>query len=471
MSFRTRLVLAAAYLLTAVVVALEIPLALNVDRRADSEFQSDVLGNAAILAARASDLVAAANGTAAARRQTLTPLRELVAGTPRAESERILVTDVQGRVLVDSDGLASAGTVYATTARPEFRVALFEGRIDFRRRASESLGEELLLVTVPVVDRERVVGTIRVSSPTGAIEARVHRSWLRLALIGLAVIAAGLALAWFLAASVARPLERLRAAASSLGKGNLDARAPAEGPKELREVARSFNDMARGLGANLSAQRDFLANASHQLRTPLTGVKLRLEALEEQGGHAAAQAAKAGAELDRLSALVDDLLELARASSVDSTGRTVDLAGAAREAVVRWSEPAQQAGQRLRLVRDDRAPVWADTADLAHILDNLIENALRYCQPGSEVAVESGAEDSSAWLVVADDGPGIPTEDRARIFERFYRGANGRKAGPGTGLGLAIVAELAGRWGGEVRLLDGPGTRVEASFPVLPTNS
>jgi two-component system, OmpR family, sensor kinase len=270
---------------------------------------------------------------------------------------------------------------------------------------------------------------------------------------------------------LARPLERLRTAASALGKGDLDARAPPEGPKELREVARSFNDMARGLGANLSAQRDFLANASHQLRTPVTGVKLRLEALEEEGGRVAAQAAKAGAELDRLSALVDDLLDLARASSVDSTGRTVDLAGAAREAVLRWSEPAQQTGKRVRLARDDLASVWADSADLAHILDNLIENALRYCPPGTEVAVESWAEDSRAWLVVADDGPGIPAEDRTRIFERFYRGANGRKTGPGTGLGLAIVAELAGRWGGEVRLLAGPGTRVEASFPVSPTDS
>jgi hypothetical protein len=168
-SFRTRLVLAAAYLLTAVVVALEIPLALNVDRRADSEFQSDVLGNAAILAARASDLVAAANGTAAARRQALTPLRELVAETTTMESERIVVTDARGRVLADSEGLASAGTGYATTERPEFRVALSEGRIDFRRRASESLGEELLLVTVPS-------STARRSSAQSASRARPEQS-------------------------------------------------------------------------------------------------------------------------------------------------------------------------------------------------------------------------------------------------------------------------------------------------------
>jgi signal transduction histidine kinase len=470
-SLRTRLVLAAAYLLAAVVVALEVPLALNVDRRADSEFQSGVLGNAAILAARSADLVAEANTPVPTRQRTLARLRMLVAESTRTASERILVTDVDGRVLADSDRLAASGTLYATAERAEFGVALFQGRIDFRRRQSESLGEELLLVTVPVVDRQRVVGAIRVSAPTGDVEESVRESWLRPALIGLAVIVAGLGLAWVLAGSLARPLERLRTAASALGRGHLEARAPDDGPTEVRAVAGTFNEMARTLAANLSAQRDFLANASHQLRTPLTGLKLRLEALEEEDGPVGSQAAKATAELDRLSALVDDLLELARASSVDTTGRAVDLSSAAREAVLRWNEPAEKAEKLLRLARADAAPVWADSADLAHILDNLIENTIRYGPPGSEVAVAAVAEDSHGKLVVTDDGPGIDAPDRARIFERFYRGAGGRQAGPGTGLGLAIVAELAGRWGGEVRLLEGPGTRVETSFPLSPTVS
>jgi signal transduction histidine kinase len=463
-SFRTRLVLASAYLLAAVVVALEVPLAVNVERRAASEFQSGVLGNAAILAARSSDLVAEANAASVRR------LERLVGETTQSGSERILVTDARGRVLADSDTAAARGAPYATAERPEFGVALFQGRIDVRRRFSDTLDEELLLVTVPVVDSQRVVGAIRVSAPTGAVQASVHRSWLRLALIGAAVFAAGLVLAWFLATSFARSLEGVRDAASALGRGDLGARAPAEGPKELRAVAGAFNNMASTLVANLAAQRDFLANASHQLRTPLTGLKLRLEALREQGGETGAQAAKAEAELDRLSELVDGLLELARASSVDSTGRTVDLSEAARAAVQRWTEPADRSGKRLRLAGEESAAVWGDSTDLAHILDNLIENALRYCPPGTEVAVETSKDDGRATLRVYDDGPGIPPEDRARVFERFYRGTNGRRAGPGTGLGLAIVAELARRWGGEVRLLDGPGTRVEASFPASPTN-
>ena len=470
MSFRARLVVAAAYLLTAVVAALEIPLALNVERRAASEFQRGVLGNAALLAARASDLVARANerpeDSAVTRR-----LGALVRETRRSANERIVVTGRQGALLADSAGSAARGTPYATSERPEFGVALFHGRVDFRRRFSETLGEELLLVTVPVVDGERVVGAVRVSAPTGAVSANVHRSWLRLALIGLAVIGAGLALAWFLAASLARPLQRLGAAASRLGQGDLEARAPIEGPKELRAVAQTFNEMARALAANLVAQRDFLANASHQLRTPLTGLKLRIEALKGEGGPVGEQAAKADAELDRLSALVDDLLELARASSSEATGRAVDLSDVARGAVERWTEPAERAGKRIHLGVQAQAAVWADEADVAHILDNLIENALRYCPPGTDVTVEAAKRDRCAALIVSDTGPGIPPDERARVFERFYRGSNGRRAGAGTGLGLAIVAELARRWHGDVRLLDGAGTRVEASFPTPPTNA
>ena len=470
MSFRTRLVLAAAYLLTAVVLALEVPLALNVERRAASEFQSAVLGNAAILAARSADLVERAGVDAPDRAQNLRRLDALVGETSRVGAERIVVTDVRGRVLADAASLAAPGTTYATPRRPEFGVALSQGRIDFRRRFSQSVGEELLLVTVPVVDEGRVVGAIRVSAPTGDVDARVRRSWTRLALIGLAVIAAGLVLAWLLAGTLSRPLDRLRAAASALGRGELDARAPDAGPKELRAVARSFNEMARALAANLAAQRDFLANASHQLRTPLTGLKLRLEALGEEGGRVGEQARKADAEADRLSALVDDLLELARASSVDATGRTVDLSGAARDAVARWTDPAQHAGKRVRITGDEPVVVWADAADVAHILDNLIENALRYCPEGTEVAVGTSREDGRARLIVSDTGPGIPPGDRERVFERFYRGSTGKEAGSGTGLGLAIVAELAGRWNGRVRLLDGPGTRIETSFPASPTD-
>ena len=112
--------------------------------------------------------------------------------------------------------------------------------------------------------------------------------------------------------------------------------------------------------------------------------------------------------------------------------------------------------------------MWAERSDLDHVLDNLLENALRYTARGTQVRVETTSRDGCVVLAVADSGSGIPSEDRPRVFERFYRGANGRLAGSGTGLGLAIVSELAGRWGGSASLADGPGTRIEVSLPELP---
>jgi signal transduction histidine kinase len=464
-SFRARLVLGAAYLVTAVVLALEIPLALNIQRRAEADFQAAVLGRAALLSARVSDSVVAAGRTSTAP----VPARlSAVVDKAPATGERVVVTDDQGRVLADSSGEARTRELYATPERPEFSAALFEGRVDYRRRFSDTVGAELLLVTVPVVSGDRVVGAVRASASRHALEASVHRSWIRLALIGLAVIAAALVLAWVLAGSLARPLARLRETAARLGAGDLDARASAEGPTELAAVASSFNRMADALAGNLRAQRDFIANASHQLRTPLTGVKLRLESIRAQGGEAAESAAKAEAELDRLEALVGDLLELARASTSSVTGTTVDLADVAESAVERWAGPAAEGQHAIALGAHEAAKVYADPGDLADVADNLIENALKYSPPGSRVTIEAAASDGRAALIVADDGPGIPAEERTRVFERFYRGSTGRQSGAGTGLGLAIVAELVERWGGEVRLLEGPGTRFAASFERAP---
>jgi two-component system, OmpR family, sensor kinase len=466
MTFRARLVLAAFYVLTAVVLALVVPLALTVERRAESDFRSAVLGDAAILAARVADFVPAARqapgGDAAAS------VRRLARDSARDRTRRIVIVDAAGRVVVDSAGRAEAGTAYATDARPELRAAL-GGLIDTRKRASDTLGEELLLITVPVVDRGRVAGAVRVSATTEDIQAGVRESRVRLALLGLAVIAAGLVLAWLLSVPLGRQVRRLSEAATRLGRGDLAARAPEEGPEELAALARSFNAMAGSLGGSLEAQREFVANASHQLRTPLTGMRLRLEAIRAEGGFAGEEAAKAEADVDRLSAIVDDLLALAGASSRDATAVTVDLGQLAEEAAARWRAAAEAAGTRLEVETRGRPLACADPEDLAHALDNLVDNAIRYSAAGAEVRIEAAQRDGRSLLLVADTGPGIPREERARVFERFYRGSTGRGAGPGSGLGLPIVAALVERWGGQVRLLDGPGTRVEAAFRPPPT--
>jgi two-component system, OmpR family, sensor kinase len=450
-SFRARLVLAAAYLLATVVIALTVPLALNIDRRATSELESDVVANATVLSGRVANLVIEPEPER---------LLEVVAASTVGDGARTVVVNDAGAVLADTDGTALVGEQFATDQRPEFAAAS-AGQIDVRERHSDTLDEDLLLVTVPITNLGDVVGALRVSTPMTEVDASVRSSWLALLLIGIAVVGAGLVLAWILAGSIASPVEKLRSAAGRLGRGDLDARVDPEGPQELEELGQSFNRMAGALSANINAQQDFVANASHQLRTPLTGIKLRLEAIRGEGGSAADEAAKAEAELDRLSALVDDLLALARASSEEAVAEPVDLGEAIRAAERRWAEPAATAGHDLALADGQGGKVIAAPADIAHMLDNLIENAIRYSPAGAQITIAT----EPAAFVVSDTGPGIPSGERERVFERFYRGAGGRSTGPGTGLGLAIVAELAERWGGRVELLDGPGTRVRASFP------
>ncbi len=461
MTFRARLVLAAAYLLAAVVVALAVPLALSVDRRATSELESDVVADSAFLSGRIADLV---------RLEATNQLGLVIDEATVGDDARTVVVDNDGLVLADSASTAATGEAFATEERPEFQAAL-DGRVDVRERHSDTLGEDLLLVTTPVTDRGDVIGALRVSAPLGEVDASVRSRWLALGLIGVAVVGAGLVLAWILAGSLARPVEKLRAAAGRLGRGDLDARVEPEGPREIDELGRSFNRMAGELSANLASQRDFVANASHQLRTPLTGIKLRLEAIRAEGGTAAEQAAKAEAELDRLNALVDDLLGLARAAADRTPGECVELGEAVRAAGRRWTDPAVEAGHELSVKDGAGGAVWAAPVDVAHILDNLLENAIRYSPRGAQIRVELDQDGDRPGFVVADTGPGIPSEERAHVFERFYRGTEGRGAGPGTGLGLAIVAELADRWDGRVELLDGPGTRVRATFPAVPADS
>jgi signal transduction histidine kinase len=477
-TLRTRLVLSAAYIVVVVVAVLEIPLGVSIARRERSEFENGLLLSATLLASRINDDLPPSPDPAqpaeavpaidAAARLSLQALR--AAG---AADARVVVVDDLGRVITDTSGEAPVGTDYATAERPEFGVAL-GGQIDRRVRFSETLGQDLVVVAAPVIHNRESIGAVRITASLAEVDERVLRTWVGLGLIGLAVVFIGLALAWLLATSLARPVRRLEEAAVRLGSGDLEARATPDGPEEVATLARSFNRMAGALSSNIRAQRDFVANASHQLRTPLTGMKLRLEAIEEEGGFAGDQAAKAEAEVDRLSALVDDLLELARAASVEGAAEPVDLAALARAAAERWAGPAEAAGDRIAVRARGECRVVASASDLSQVLDNLIENSIRYTPSGTEITVETRAVDGKATLAVADDGPGIPADERDRIFERFYRGSTGMHAGPGTGLGLAVVAELVQRWDGEMALAetsDGSGARFEATFPLAPADS
>jgi signal transduction histidine kinase len=451
-SLRTRLLLAFAYGFLLIVIALEVPLALNLRRRVDAEVRNDAAGQAHIVAAQASGSM---NRPAQLRRIANQAASQLGA--------RVIVVDSNGMLRADSAG--SPRRSFAS--RPEIQVAL-KGQTAQGTRHSDTLGEDLLYSAVPVTNGGRIAGAVRVTQSVGSVHDRVRRSVLALAAIGAAALGLGLVLAWFLADSLSRPLRKLAATARRVEEGDLDARADVTGAKEQREVTIAFNDMTERIGTVLAAQREFVSNASHQLRTPLTGLRLRLESATAKADSPELERELTAAEqeVDRLARLLNTLLMLAREGQTKVTGRLVSLGLASKHAHERWEARSDQLGQRLLLEAGDDVVVLAVEEDLAIILDNLIENALHYSPEGSSVTIQFGREGTDAYLAVLDDGPGLEPGEEQAVFERFRRGSAG-KSSPGTGLGLAIVQTLAQRWGGRASLSARPegGTRAEIRLP------
>lgn len=459
MSLRLRLLAAFAYGFLLILVALEVPLALNLARRVNAEVKNDAAGQAHIVAAQAS-------GSMGDRPQ----LRSLAERAASELGARVIVVDRTG--LLRADSANQSARSYAS--RPEIRTAL-AGRTDQRKRHSTTLGEDLLLTTVPVTSGGQTVGAVRVTQSVAAVNDRVRRSVLALTAIGGAALLLGLVLAWFLADSLSRPLRKLAQTARRVEEGDLEARAEMTGPSEQREVALAFNDMTERLGVVLAAQREFVANASHQLRTPLTGLRLRLEsaAAKADNPELERELAAAEQEVERLARLLNTLLMLAREGQTPATGRLVSLGLAAKHADERWEARAEQRGQLLKLVQSEDVVVHASEEDLAIVLDNLIENALHYSPEGAAVTIEFGRDGEQAYLAVLDEGPGLAEGEEDALFERFARGSAGGGAS-GTGLGLAIVQTLAQRWGGRASLGNRPGggARAEVRLPAttaLPT--
>jgi signal transduction histidine kinase len=456
MSLRLRLLLALAYVLLLAIVALEVPLASSIRRRVDDEVRSQARAQAEVLAATAADL--------------LSPLRrpELQALATRSGAAvrgRVIVVDARGRLVADSAGMGLIGSSYRR--RPEIAASL-AGRIEQGTRHSNTLGEDLLATAVPIrsATRPPAVGAVRVTQSVAAVHRAVRRTIVGLVLIGTLVLGVGLVAGLIIARTIARPMRRLDQAVRRVAGGDLEARAPIEGSTEQRALALTFNEMTGRVARLLRSQQDFVADASHQLRTPLAGLRLRLEearALVAPASPAIAELDAGMTEIDRLSHVLAELLVLSRAGERELPGRHEDLGDAAQRAAQRWAHAAAERGQRIETERLAAGSAWCATADLDRILDVLVENGLRYSPPGSAVRLVVGSD----RIEVLDDGPGPAPGEEEAVFERFHRGRAGRGGPPGTGLGLPIARELAGEWDATVALETraGGGGRAVVRFP------
>jgi signal transduction histidine kinase len=453
LTLRGRLLLALAYVLVLAIVALEIPLALSLRERVDAEVRSQARSQAEVVAA-----------TVAGDLDQPRTLADAAATAAAAVRGRVVIVDRAGGLLADSAGTDRLGTDYGD--RPEIAQTLRTGTPVQDQRHSDTLNQDILVTSVAILENRARVGAVRITQSVGAVSRATRRATLGLAAIGLLVLLLGLAAGVVIARQIAGPLRRLDDAAARVAEGDLSVRARVEGSAEQRSLARTFNAMTARLERLVAGQRDFVADASHQLRTPLSGLRLRLE--EAQAASADPEVHEeldaAMAELDRLAAIISELLVLSQAGEVDAPPEELDLDDAVRRAAARFD--GAQGGRVTAVEAASGAPAIAPPADLDRVLDALIENALRYA--GGEVTVVA----RPGGIEVLDRGPGLADGELDAVFERFHRGQAGRAGPSGTGLGLPIARELARRWGGDVELsnrADGGATArvtVPAPFPV-----
>ena len=303
----TRRLMATYLILAAVVlVALEIPLGVVYQRSERHDLQQRVERDAVALAALVEDTL---QDSPSPGGPALTGVVDRYAASSGA---RVVVVGPRGRLLADSDPALGLNRDFST--RPEIASAL-RGTVATGTRSSETLGGDLLYVAVPVASGGVVLGAVRASVPTSRIDSQVRRYWLVLGGVALIVLAAVAVAGRWLALWVSRPLTHLRDATRRAGAGDLAVRAdPSSGPPEVRELSSAFNDMVARLDLVVGTQEQFVADASHQLRSPLTALRLRIENLQHEVSPAVGDELESAiAEVDRLSRLVNGLLTLAHA--------------------------------------------------------------------------------------------------------------------------------------------------------------
>lgn len=438
-------------LVVVVLAALEVPLGVQYGRTELRNVEAKV----------ERDAVALASLSQTALRTQSRPQKEAVAAISyrygRDTGGRVVIVDRRGVALIDTHPTTNG--VESFRSRREIQQAL-HGRVATGTRRSNTLGANLLYVAVPVASGGRIDGAVRVTYPTSTIDSRVRRYWLILAAIAGIVLAVAFVVGMRVAAFVVRPLRRVESAAAAVGRGDLNARAPEhDGPDEVRSLATVFNDTVTRVSQLLSSQRQFVDDASHQLRTPLTALRLRLENLERdvrEEGRADLEGALR--EVERLGELVESLLGLARSGARTAPPGRVDLERLARERRAAWSPLAAERGLRLAVDVADAVPAHAAEERVRQIVDNLLENAVEASPPGGTITLLVHAASPWVELRVRDEGPGLDEQGRGRAFDRFWRG----RGGDGSGLGLAIVRSLVDADGGEVELVPAPGGGLDA---------
>ena len=374
----------------------------------------------------------------------------------------VVVTDGTGVAVAVSGDEARVGGDYST--RPEIATAL-KGTPNSGRRASTTVGSDIVYVAVPVLSGPDLVGVVRLTYPSSEIDNRVTDKVRGILVVGIISLATTALAAALMATTIVRPLRRLERATQQVAAGDFTSRADAdEGAPEIRGLATSFNTMTERIATLVERQRAFAGDASHQLRTPLTALRLQLERaavnVDTDPETARGDIEAAGEEVERLQRLVEGLLMLARADSGTVATEVIDIEAMVAERAAVWEPLADERDVTIHTGRVDAISARAVPGALEQIIDNYIDNALNAGAAGNEITLSAVADDGVATIRVADRGPGMATDQLHHAFDRFWRASSTTTGG--SGLGLAIVRQLAEASGGSVSLANREGGGLEA---------
>ncbi|MEU6007847.1 HAMP domain-containing sensor histidine kinase [Streptomyces sp. NPDC047453] len=368
--------------------------------------------------------------------------------------------------------MANAPDDWSLPAFGEVRDAFDEALLSRRSHDPEQVWpwqRHRLVVASPVIRDGDVVAVVVTDSPTGQMRSRTLHGWLLVGTGEIAAMLLAVGAALRLTGWVLRPVRILDATTHDIATGRLKSRvAAAGGPPELQRLARSFNEMADNVEDVLEQQRAFVADASHQLRNPLSALLLRIELLALELPEDNEEIASVRTEGKRLAQVLDDLLDLALAEHAEPDLKLIDIGELAAERVAAWAPAAEAKG--VRLAGDCPATTgWADPVALSSALDAVIDNAVKFTPGGGSVEVTVSFHRDTSTIVVADHGPGLTDEEIARVGDRFWRSGRHQNI-KGSGLGLSISRALLAAGGGSIsyarhREEEPRGLRVTVAVP------
>ncbi len=448
-----RLMLAFAGLIAMVLLAQGVPLASYLRGVESERLLSELQSNAFLLAGAAEDVL---SGEISG---SVIDLHSTLMAYAANEGGYVVVVNADGVLVESTDETDEIGRQFANSNRPEFAIAL-AGEPNSGSRSSVDAGGDIVYVAVPVRSGPDVVGAVRITFPADVIDQRANEKVRGLVLVGLISMLAAALAAIVIANTISSPLRRLRRSTEHLAAGDFTQRAAEdEGPPEVRSLARSFNTMTQRIATLVSTQRAFVGDASHQLRTPLTALRLQLERaasmMDKDPTGARERLEAASEETERLQRLVEGLLMIARSDGSRPDLERVDVSALVRERADVWGPFAEERGIKLDIACPDGLTAMAVPNALEQIIDNYLDNAMSVASAGDTIGVSASRRHDvlNSQLIsvyVTDEGPGMAPEHLARAFDRFWRAPNA--AHGGSGIGLAVAHHLADLSGGSVEL-------------------